>query len=624
MKKRDVIAIGLTIAFWMGCFARPFSAEPVLAADIETTDTHTSSAQPEDDNQISQGKTSPKETGESTDQPDLHSLQYQESVPASAISNSNDMPDTEEKPADSNNSRVSEGGNALSQGSVGTKDIVAGQESAKTESVSLYATILNAGYSHYPDLKGSAPLSTTAYYRQTLKVISRTTLPSGWIYYKLVDRTGKVIGFINAKALALGNVPQGKAIAVDTYKSVVDAQQASFSNFNGTVRKAAGAYYKQTLRVRIIYNTFDGREIDSVYDSDNHWIGYFPATSLKEGVGKVGVSFGSSGFATIVKQNWQIYRAFGQPATASSTQYFHQTLRIKSLNYGFDGFVYAGLWDNRGMFVGYLNLNAIKRAVGEQGGAVKYVEKVRITSKNSSIWADFAGHKKATTSQYYDQTVTARIAYYQFGGYAYLSLYTNAGKWIGYLNSNATRTASRSYIKMSRVPNYKQFAWGIPVGCEGVALLQALKAKGYAQRETPTTFLKKIPKASSPYNGFVGSPFVANNSLYTAIFAAPLAKWGNQYGTVRNISGASVSSLLSQVLDGNPVVAFVTVHFAPLDWAKWPFGRVPNNNHAVTVAGYDKTKQMVYISDPIDGLYWMTVKKFSDIYTSRKMAVVVI
>lgn len=61
----------------------------------------------------------------------------------------------------------------------------------------------------------------------------------------------------------------------------------------------------------------------------------------------------------------------------------------------------------------------------------------------------------------------------------------------------------------------------------------------------------------------------------------------------------------------------------PLAWGNWSFGRVPNNNHAVTLSGYNKHNGTVYITDPIDGKYWMSASKFASIYEARKMAVVV-
>lgn len=210
---------------------------------------------------------------------------------------------------------------------------------------------------------------------------------------------------------------------------------------------------------------------------------------------------------------------------------------------------------------------------------------------------------------------------------------TETGNWvkIQLLNNNrvywidarGVKNIASPMTRVLNVPNYNQYKEGAPVGCEGTSLFEALQYKGYVKNYTLHSFLNTIPKASSPYSGFVGSPFISDNNTYTAIFAAPLAKWGSRFGNVSNISGASVQELANQVLAGNPVVAYVTVHFAGVRWGTWSFGRVPNNNHAVAIAGVDLTKQQFYLSDPIDGKYWISISKFASIYNVRKMAVVV-
>lgn len=175
------------------------------------------------------------------------------------------------------------------------------------------------------------------------------------------------------------------------------------------------------------------------------------------------------------------------------------------------------------------------------------------------------------------------------------------------------------------VTNYNQYALGAPSGCEGAALLQALQYKGKATNYDLRGFLNTIPKSpnGNPNNGFVGSPFVENSWTYSAIYPAPLASWGSRFGNVANISGSSVDALLNEVKNGNPVVAYVTIGFQPVRWGNWSFGSAANNNHAVTLAGFNRSANQVYVSDPIHGRYWLSLSTFSSIYNARKYAVVV-
>ncbi|MBO1103503.1 C39 family peptidase [Enterococcus hirae] len=184
---------------------------------------------------------------------------------------------------------------------------------------------------------------------------------------------------------------------------------------------------------------------------------------------------------------------------------------------------------------------------------------------------------------------------------------------------------SNNDYKLLGVKNYNQYALGAPSGCEGASLLQALQYKGKLTNWSLRQFLNTIPKSpnGNPNNGFVGSPFVENSWTYSAIYPAPLTTWGQKYGNVQNISGSSMNTLLNEVKNGNPVVAWVTINFQPICWGNWSFGVSENNNHAVTLDGYNKGSNQVHVSDPISGSYWMSRTTFENIYNARKYVVVV-
>ncbi|MDT2469749.1 hypothetical protein P7D68_06030, partial [Enterococcus avium] len=55
----------------------------------------------------------------------------------------------------------------------------------------------------------------------------------------------------------------------------------------------------------------------------------------------------------------------------------------------------------------------------------------------------------------------------------------------------------------------------------------------------------------------------------------------------------------------------------------WPFTVAANNNHAVTLDGFNKAGNQVHVSDPISGSYWLSRTTFEAIYNARKFAVVV-
>ena len=175
------------------------------------------------------------------------------------------------------------------------------------------------------------------------------------------------------------------------------------------------------------------------------------------------------------------------------------------------------------------------------------------------------------------------------------------------------------------------------VGCEPTSLLMGMKAKGYAQDVSLRTFLDNMPKTSSnPAKGFVGSPYVADLSkrTRTTIYPPVLSQYASQYGNVSDFSGSLISELQAEILDGNPVVIYATMH-----WEN-PFYRNYNiegttqtllsNNHAVLVCGYDMDTNYYYIADPYnenniykDYFYWISGSVLEPIYNVRRHAIVV-
>lgn len=192
--------------------------------------------------------------------------------------------------------------------------------------------------------------------------------------------------------------------------------------------------------------------------------------------------------------------------------------------------------------------------------------------------------------------------------------------------------------KVINVPYISQiYPVSAVVGCEGTSLLMGLKSKGYAQGVGLLEFLNNLPRHSSnPAKGFVGSPFVADltKKTRTTIYPPILATYGENYGDVDDFSGSTIDELQAELLDGNPVVVYATMH-----WEK-PFYRyysiegtrqkLLSNNHVILTCGYDKSINMYYISDPYNTMdtrkeykYWIDGNTFERIYNERKQALVV-
>uniref|UniRef100_UPI003FA2D016 C39 family peptidase n=1 Tax=Paucilactobacillus nenjiangensis TaxID=1296540 RepID=UPI003FA2D016 len=170
--------------------------------------------------------------------------------------------------------------------------------------------------------------------------------------------------------------------------------------------------------------------------------------------------------------------------------------------------------------------------------------------------------------------------------------------------------------------NINQYAWGAPDGCEPAALLEGLHLKGYATNLNYAQFLAQMPISNgNPYTGFGGSAY--NGSGFPAIAPGALANWGRNYGNVTDISGRSVDQIKDQILNGNPVVAYVSIHFVNTYAINYWFGSMAYQNHAVLVDGYNDNAGTIHVSDPIDGSYWLSQSTFSNVYNVMKRAVVI-
>lgn len=174
-------------------------------------------------------------------------------------------------------------------------------------------------------------------------------------------------------------------------------------------------------------------------------------------------------------------------------------------------------------------------------------------------------------------------------------------------------------------PYINQNTAGMPMGCEAASLLQALQLKGYAKNYNLKSFIKEMPLASdnNPNNGFAGQPDKLMNNVYQSIFPAPLANWGNRYGKVANISGASVGSLKQELRNGNPVVVYVTLNFESPRYGNYFWGTGINNAHIMTLDGFNESNNTYHVSDPNAGKYWVSGAKFEASYNLKKFAVVV-
>ncbi len=166
---------------------------------------------------------------------------------------------------------------------------------------------------------------------------------------------------------------------------------------------------------------------------------------------------------------------------------------------------------------------------------------------------------------------------------------------------------------------------GMPNGCEGASLLMALQSTGHALDYSYQSFMKNVPYSpdASPYKGFAGSPW-ENTALIDAIMPEPLAKWANQYGNGKDISGCELSDLIDCLYEGHPVVVWTSVQFVPSVLDRYDWGVFKTNYNVMTLYGYDEGTDRFLVADPTGyngGSYWVNRQVFLNSWACLKGAV---
>lgn len=175
------------------------------------------------------------------------------------------------------------------------------------------------------------------------------------------------------------------------------------------------------------------------------------------------------------------------------------------------------------------------------------------------------------------------------------------------------------------IPYYNQLDAGAPNGCEATSLYMALKYKKKIDTDLKT-FISSIPKASTPYEGFVGDPFSKATQIddYFTIFPQALISATYKYAKMRDISGCDIEQMMDELANDHPVIIWGTGGFHEPTMENFYFGRVTRNLHVVLVNGYDKDKKVFYIKDPINkDLSEVSFDEFQTAYNAMKLAMIV-
>ena len=330
-----------------------------------------------------------------------------------------------------------------------------------------YTTIISKDLILWEDLTlQKEKAKSSQYYLQTLLVEKEFTFSDGTQYLSLKNNKNQLLGYISAVGLKLFDGQQGASQSIDQLVSI-KGTYIIWQNFNWVERHSATQLKNQTFRAKGIYYHFNGSRYLSLYNSQNQWIGYINENGAKNVSEEQGLFHSIDQFVSI-NGTYTIWQNFKWEQRHSATQFKNQTFRAKGIYYHFNGSRYLSLYNNKNQWIGYINENGVKKAIGDQG-AFQSISRYVSIKGTYTIWQNFKWEKRYSASQFKNQTFKAKGIYNHFNGSRYLSLYNQKDQWVGYINEKGTDAARgqegiyHSYGKyISIIGNYdlwRNFSW---------------------------------------------------------------------------------------------------------------------------------------------------------------------
>lgn len=438
--------------------------------------------------------------------------------------------------------------------------------------------------------------------------------------------------------------PQGDKIADDRYVTITSKNYSLYADFYWNAKTTSKQVYGQTFHSTGLYRHQNGSTYLSLYDRNGSWHGYINAKAVTVGANQGGAWLYDDEYATISKAGRPIFDSLAGHVAQQSDAYLNQTFKVTGQYNGFDGQRYLSMYDSQSQWVGYVNQNDVSVTKTPQGVWQALYETVEVTSSNYQAWASFeflsGPHMLAHTY------LAVKGEYHHSNGSIYYSVYNlTSGKWIGYLNANATRKIDspqgqkiedNRYVTITSksYPLYADFYWNTKHSA-GSGYQWTFKSTGKYQHINGHTYLS-LYNTQNIWQGYIDERAVTEGSGHQGAWLP-----ANAYTTftTKNVSsnsnfdGAAGESAAN--LFGNTYA--ITGQYRDFDWnliysiydskSKW-HGYVNANDVAVTSksqglvipqGGYVTTTQLNqriwYSCDFISG--WSTTDLYQKTYQIR-------
>ncbi|WP_204123157.1 hypothetical protein [Lacticaseibacillus mingshuiensis] len=318
-------------------------------------------------------------------------------------------------------------------------------------SVSGYVTVTAGNFKVWTDASLQRSVMTTASLKNRTFRVRSSVQPHDVRYLELIDQNGAEIGFLNENATLQTNA-NGACLEVDRYVTVTKGNYALAQDLSGHAAKTTAAILNQTFRVKYVHPAASGINYLSLYNGTGKLVGIVDEGAVAAAPGSYGSCVQENRYVTITATNFKLYRNFAWQVARTSASVANQTFYVKYSHRAISGATFLSVYDKNERLVGIINESATDAAKGPQGTAELGHWYARVATKSAVVWRDFSWKTRAAGSTYTSQRLTVRGRYHHFNGGVYLSLYTSAGKWVGYVNQASCwdETGAASFLGTTR------------------------------------------------------------------------------------------------------------------------------------------------------------------------------
>ncbi|MEG0293032.1 GH25 family lysozyme [Enterococcus sp.] len=306
--------------------------------------------------------------------------------------------------------------------------------------VNKYGTVKSKNTIFWKDLDlENKNVNGEKYFQKTVYIEKEYTFGDETKVYLTKDQYDNYIGYVDVDSIGIAKGQEGLVHGYNKYVTLSE-NYSIWDGFSWQNQVSSSNYLNQTLEAKAIYYHFRGENYLSLYDYQGKWLGYINSRGATVANGREGREHSYNKYVTL-SENYSIWDGFSWDNQVSSSNYLEQTLEARTINYHFSGERYLSLYTNRGKWLGYINSRGVKVANGQEGFVHSYNKYVKV-SANYSIWDGFHWQNQVSSSNYLNQTLEAKAIYYHFSGEKYLSLYTDKGQWLGYINSRGIKSST--------------------------------------------------------------------------------------------------------------------------------------------------------------------------------------